>query len=193
MMSSMRDTEPIDAHERARDYITVAEFDRLFAAAGKTRNPTRNQALLIMMFRHGLRCSEVCHLRSDDLSLETSHLWVRRLKQGLSTQHPIAGDELRVIRRYLRNRSSFLPWLFISERDGQLTRNSVYAIVCAAAKKAGLDSVHPHMLRHGCGFYLSNRGFDLRAIQDYLGHRDPKHTARYTRTAAARFNKFWPD
>ena len=49
----------------------------------------------------------------------------------------------------------------------------------------------PHMLRHSCGFALANRGYDLRLIQDYLGHRDPKHTARYTRVASSRFEGPW--
>jgi type 1 fimbriae regulatory protein FimB len=50
---------------------------------------------------------------------------------------------------------------------------------------------HPHMLRHSCGFSLANRGYDLRLIQDYLGHRDPKHTVNYTRVAAGRFEGLW--
>ena len=48
-----------------------------------------------------------------------------------------------------------------------------------------LPPVWPHMLRHSCGFYLANRGYDLRLIQDYLGHRDPKHTVHYTRPPLA--------
>lgn len=55
-----------------------------------------------------------------------------------------------------------------------MTRRSVNYIVEAAAKRAGLHSVHPHMLRHSCGFYLADQGYDLRLIQDYLGHRDPE-------------------
>ena len=50
---------------------------------------------------------------------------------------------------------------------------------------------HPHMLRHSCDFALANRGYDLRLIQDYLGHRDPKHTVRYTRTVGKRFEGLW--
>lgn len=48
-----------------------------------------------------------------------------------------------------------------------------------------------HMLRHACGYALANKGHDLRTIQDYLGHWDPKHTAIYTRTAAKRFENLW--
>ena len=79
------------------------------------------------------------------------------------------------------------PGCSISERDQPLTRQSVNYLVGAAAERAGLGPVHLHMLRHACGFYLANQGYDLRLIQDYLGHRDPKHTVHYTRVAGSRF------
>jgi site-specific recombinase XerD len=60
-----------------------------------------------------------------------------------------------------------------------------------AGEEAKLGHVHPHMLRHGCGYYFANEGYDTRLIQHYLGHRDPRHTARYTRTAARRFEGLW--
>jgi type 1 fimbriae regulatory protein FimB len=49
----------------------------------------------------------------------------------------------------------------------------------------------PHMLRHSCGYYLAEQGTDLRTMQDYLGHCDPKHTAHYTRVAGHRFEGLW--
>jgi len=116
---------------------------------------------------------------------------VRRLKNGLSVEQPIAGDELRAIKRYLGSRSDAMPWLFISERGQPLTRQSVNYLMAIAATRAGLPAVRPHMLRHSCGYYLANRGYDLRLIQDYLGHRDPRHTVHYTRTAASRFDGLW--
>jgi type 1 fimbriae regulatory protein FimB len=116
---------------------------------------------------------------------------VRRLKGGLSVEQPIAGDELRAIRRYLATRSDALPWLFISERGQPMTRQAVNYLVAAAAARAGLADVHPHTLRHSCGFALADKGHDLRLIQDYLGHRDPRHTVHYTRTAGRRFEGLW--
>jgi site-specific recombinase XerD len=87
---------------------------------------------------------------------------------------------------------SQLPWLFLTERGDQLTRFALNYLVRVAGERAGLGfSVHPHMLRHGCGYALANRGYDLRLIQDYLGHRSPYHTMRYTRTAASRFEGLW--
>ncbi|MEZ5835032.1 MAG: tyrosine-type recombinase/integrase [Geminicoccaceae bacterium] len=123
--------------------------------------------------------------------LAQARLWVTRLKSGLSVEHPIAGDELRAIRRLLAGRSDRLPWLFLSERKQPLTRRAVKRIIGQAGRRAGLGKIHPHMLRHSCGFALANRGYDLRLIQDYLGHRDPRHTAHYTRTAAVRFEGLW--
>lgn len=53
--------------------------------------------------------------------------------------------------------------------------------------------VHPHMLRHACGYKLANDGQDTRAIQLYLGHRNIQHTVRYTLLRADRFKQFWTD
>jgi len=52
-------------------------------------------------------------------------------------------------------------------------------------------AVHPHMLRHACGFKLANDGHDTRALQHYLGHKNIQHTVRYTEMAADRFRDFW--
>lgn len=180
-----------DEHERNKDFLTAAELAALLNAAKAGRHGTRDHLLLLLMFRHGLRVSEAISLQLDELDLDRSMLWVHRLKGGLSVQQPIAGDELRAIRRYLAMRQGSLPWLFLSERGQPLTRQAVNYLVNLAARRAGLEGVHPHTLRHSCGYYLANKGHDLRLIQDYLGHRDPKHTVHYTRTAGRRFEGLW--
>ena len=53
--------------------------------------------------------------------------------------------------------------------------------------------VHPHMLRHACGYKLANDGHDTRALQHYLGHKNIQHTVRYTELSPERFKSFWED
>jgi len=180
-----------DAHERRRDFLNETEIANLLEAAKRGRHGTRDHLLMLMAYRHGLRVSEVIGLRRDDIDLDQARLWVRRLKKGLAVEQPITGDELRAIKRFLATRSDRLPWLFVSERSQALTRQSVNDLIAVAARRAGLPPVHPYMLRHSCGFALANRSYDFRLIQEYLGHRDPRHTVHDTRIAGSRFGGIW--
>jgi type 1 fimbriae regulatory protein FimB len=183
--------EATDAHERAKDYLDPSEVERLLDAAKEGRHGARDHALLLLMYRHGLRAAEAVGLKLDNVNLREARLWVKRVKNSLSTEQPIKGDELRAIKRYLATRDDKLPWLFVSERGGQMVPRALNHMIAAAGLRAGLGHVHPHMLRHSCGFALANKGTDFRTIQDLLGHRDPKHTSRYTRTSARRFEGLW--
>ena len=184
---------PVDAHERTRDYLSEEEFVLLLQGTPHSRYRWRNAAMLMLTFYHGLRVTELCRLQRQDVDLTHGRIWIQRLKGSLSTEQPLHADELRTLKRYVKQRGNAqLPWLFLNERGDQFTRSAINYLVGITGVRAGLTfHVHPHMLRHGCGYALANRGYDLRLIQDYLGHRDPKHTTRYTRTAAHRFEGLW--
>lgn len=86
------------------------------------------------------------------------------------------------------------PYVFVTEHKGPLTASTVRKIQAKAGERAGIGfPVHPHMLRHGCGFGLVNEGPNTRAIQHYLGYKNTQHTVRYTELTSDRFSGFWKD
>jgi type 1 fimbriae regulatory protein FimB len=127
--------------------------------------------------------------------VESRVLHVKRLKDGLSTTHPLRGDEIRVIKAWLAERARMKPEkdaFFVTERRGPLSRKTAWVMIRGYGRLAGLPvEAHPHMLRHACGFALADQGADTRLIQDYLGHRNIQHTVRYTATNPVRFEWLW--
>jgi type 1 fimbriae regulatory protein FimB len=178
-----------------RKHLTAREVDKLIAAIKGSRTAVRDRALLLLMFRHGLRVSEAVALRLSQVDLDSRVLHVARLKNGLSTTHPLRTDELRALKAWLGERARLKPEtdaFFVSERRKPLSRVTVWTFMRRYGEWADLAlPVHPHMLRHACGFALADQGADTRLIQDYLGHRNIQHTVRYTATNPARFEKLW--
>src|SRR6516162_9240134 len=118
------------------------------------------------------------------------------LPRNRARTHPRSGCRAALpsawrLRRYLATRDDSLPWLFVSERQSKLTRFAVNYLVDRTAKLAGFDNLHPHCLRHSCGYALADKGIDLRTIQEWLGHRSIEMTIRYTRISQRRFNGLW--
>jgi type 1 fimbriae regulatory protein FimB len=84
-VKSRQEAPTADAHERAKNFLTGAEIDKLLAAARKGRHGVRDHLLMLMMYRHGLRVSETVALRRDQVNVRDGRLWVSRLKGSLST------------------------------------------------------------------------------------------------------------
>lgn len=186
--------KPRNKDVRSREYLTEKEVERLMGAAKNTgRHGHRDATLILITYRHALRVSELVSLRWDQIDLGKGLLHVNRLKNGVASIHPLRGPEIRALRRLLRDYSD-TPYIFVTERKGPLTASTVRKVVARAGMKAKIKfPVHPHMLRHGCGFKLANDGQDTRAIQHYMGHKNIQHTVRYTELAPGRFNGFFKD
>jgi type 1 fimbriae regulatory protein FimB/type 1 fimbriae regulatory protein FimE len=180
-----------NADYRPREYLTEAEVDQLIEAARKRgRNGARDSATILLAYRHGLRASELASLRWSQIDLKHGRLHVNRAKGGAESVHPLHGPELRALRP-LQGAS---PYVFVTEAGTPVTTAWFLRMVQRTGVAAGLSfAVHPHMLRHACGYKLANDGHDTRSLAHYLGHRNLQSTARYTALAPDRFARFWQD
>jgi type 1 fimbriae regulatory protein FimB/type 1 fimbriae regulatory protein FimE len=179
-----------NADLRTREYLTEAEVERLMDAARQNRHGLRDATMILLAYRHGLRASELVDLRWDQIELDAARLHVRRIKRGTPATHPLAGIELRALRKLQRETKS--EFVFVSERGAPFAAAGFAKMVERAGVVAKFKfKAHPHMLRHACGYKLANDGHDTRSLQAYLGHRNIQHTVRYSELSPTRFKDFW--
>ncbi|MFA6213241.1 MAG: tyrosine-type recombinase/integrase [Candidatus Obscuribacterales bacterium] len=180
--------------KRSREYLTVAEVNKLIKAAKSLgRHGERDSLMILVAYRHALRVTELVDLRWDQFDLNRARMHVNRLKNGDPSVHYLEGDEIRALRK-LRRDYTVSDFVFISERQGPLSSNAFHKMVARAGIEADLElSVHPHMLRHALGYSLASNGVDTRAIQGYMGHKNIQHTVLYTQLNPKRFKGFGKD
>jgi integrase len=156
-----------------RRYLTEREVERLMDCARKHgRYGHRDATMILVAYRHG-------------------RLHVHRVKNGIPSVHPIRGDEMRALRKLRRDYPKD-AYVFVSERGGPIGPIGFHRLIQRVGEAAKMPfPIHPHMLRHACGFELATDGHDTRALQHYLGHKNIQHTVRYTEMAPDRFKDFW--
>jgi len=185
---------PANKDLRTREHLTEAEVKKLIKATAANRYGHRDSTMVLLAYRHGLRASELVDLRWEQVDLKSAVLHVRRVKAGSPATHPLTGDELRALRRLEREQEPRSPFVFVNERGTPFAVRGFQVMVDRAAQAAELGiKVHPHMLRHSCGYKLANDGVDTRTIQAYLGHKSIQHTVRYTELAPTRFRSLFRD
>ena len=167
-----------NAEVRSREYLTDAEVNRLISAAGENRNGHRDATMILVAYRHGLRAGELVTLRWDAVDFAHGRLHVSRLKGSAESVHPLSGRELRALRRLKREQDPASPFIFTSERGAPFTTAGFRKMVARLGVAAHFDfPVHPHMLRHACGYKLANDGVDTRSLaglsrpQEHPAHR----------------------
>jgi len=124
--------------------------------------------------------ASIGHARIGDSPFSTN-FWGSKLPKSRD------GQARKLRRDYPRD-----AHVFVSKRGGPISPIGFHRLVQRLGEAAKMPFlIHPHMLRHACGFKLANDGHDTRALQHYLGHKNIQHTVRYTELAPDRFKDFW--
>jgi site-specific recombinase XerD len=185
-----------NAARRDREHLTEGEVELLYQAAKRYGRHGQRDALMIWMgYRHGLRVGELVALRwTANIDFGSGTIRVDRLKNGVASVHPLGERELRGLRRLQKAQQG--RYVFVNERGAPVTelgfRKTLARIAATVPALAALE-LHPHMLRHSCGYALANKGMDTRSLQHYLGHRCIDRTVLYTAMSATRFDGVWKD
>lgn len=142
-------------------------------------------ALFDMMYSCGLRVSEVCELKINNIDF--SERFIRVFGKGSKSRYiPVPEKAMVNIIKYIKLRDlknkMNVKYLFINKQGKKINRKWVYRHLLARCNKYGIkcDDIHPHILRHSYASALLNRGVDLRVIQTLLGHEDISTTEIYT-------------
>src|ERR1019366_2321900 len=159
---SIRKGRPIRIKRGRMVILTPQETLALLKAARK--RSTRDWAMILLAYRHGLRASEVCGLKLTDIDLKASSISIRRLKGSMQTVQPLYAhrgqpllDELNALRSWLRERrSDGSDYLFTSQKGGKLDRTQFFRVFQAVAETAALpfEKRHPHVLKHSLASHL---------------------------------------
>jgi site-specific recombinase XerD len=186
--SVMRPVRRPNAEYRVREHLTETEIEKLLAVLQRNRHGQRDWLIGLMIYRHGLRVSEACDLRWDDIDLASRTIVIRRLKGSRDSTHYLERDELAGLRRLPRQSA----YVFVNERGDPFKRMGIARLIERAGEAAGLAfPVHVHMLRHSCGYALANKGMDTRRLQHYLGHASIANTVRYSAMSPEPFRDIW--
>ena len=181
---------------RPCEHLTAAEVEKLIATArarGRGRCAQRDAAAILLAYSHGLRVSELVALRWSQFDLSDGVAHITRSKNGRPSTQPLRGPELRALRQ-LRRLWPEGQFVLQTETGDPWTEAGFRKMLARTGEATGFPwLVHPHQLRHACGYRLANEGVDTRTVQAYRGHANITHTVRYTELAAGRFAGLWQD
>jgi type 1 fimbriae regulatory protein FimB len=182
---------------RSMIFLEPAEVISVLRAA-KAKG-SREWAMILLAYKHGLRASEVCNLRLDDVDMKNGSIVVERLKGSLRTTQAVTEhrgepllNELKALREWLRERTDDgSDFLFTSQKGGRLDRSQFFRLFKAIASQAGVpaEKQHPHALKHSIATHLVSANVNLALIKQQLGHKSIGSTMRYITTSDQQASK----
>ena len=154
----------------------------------------RHRTILMTLYSTGARCSELCHLRPEDLDKERMVVRIRQGKGGKDREVPLSPKLLEQLRIYYRSVKRRNGWMFPSLQtrrpDQPITQKAVWHACREATQRAGIrKAVHPHTMRHSFATHLFENGAELPVIQTLLGHADPRDTMIYLHLATRKLRE----
>lgn len=189
-----RKTNPLELIEAPKlgrklpDTLSLAEINDIISQIDLSKpQGERNRAILEILYSCGLRVSEATQLKISDLFFDEG--FIRVTGKGDKQRFvPIAGQAMKYIKIYQNEvrvkqniPSEFTDFLFLNRRGKPLTRAMIFTVIKGLTEKAGIrKKVSPHTFRHSFATHLLERGADLRAIQQMLGHESITTTEIYT-------------
>jgi len=170
--------------------LSPEEVTRLISAAPNLRYRT----ILMTLYSTGMRRSELCHLRPEDIDKERMIVRIRQGKGGKDREVPLSPKLLEQLRTYYRSVKVRNGWIFPSlqtrRSDQPITQKAVWHACREATRRAGITkAVHPHTLRHSFATHLFDSGAELPVIQTLLGHADPRDTMIYLHLATRKLRE----
>jgi site-specific recombinase XerD len=154
----------------------------------------RHRTILMTLYSTGMRRSELCHLRPEDIDKERMVVRIRQGKGGKDREVPLSPKLLEQLRTYYRSVKRRNGWMFPSLQtrrpDQPITSKAVWHACREATRRAGITkAVHPHTLRHSFATHLFDNGAELPVIQTLLGHSDPRDTMIYLHLATRKLRE----
>src|SRR5258708_15869686 len=190
---AVKEGRPVRVKRGRMVILSPQEMLALLKAA--KNHSTRDWAMILLAYRHGLRASEFCGLKLADVDLKAGSISIRRLKGSLHTIQPLYQhrgqpllDETAALRAWLRKRpDDGSDYLFTSQKGGKLGRTQFFRNFQAVAESAGLEvqKRHPHVLKHSLASHLVAGNANLALIRQALGHRSISSTLVYIGTTDA--------
>ncbi len=171
-------------------FLTQFQVEQALGFPGQGETAARDRAIIETLYGSGLRAAELVGLNRDDVDSVTETVRVRG-KGRKERILPLGGAESRAIADYLSVRSDKAAEpLFLNRRNGRLSTRSVQKIVRRTLLRVSeVGPTNPHALRHAFATHLLERGADLKAVQELLGHASLSTTQVYTHVSVARLKK----
>ena len=185
---------PKQRPHRTRNKMAFLTTDEILAMLKAARErSSRDWAMILLAYRHGLRASEVCNLKLSDADTKNFAVTIERLKGSLKTVQPLSEhrgipllDEVKAIKSWLSARvEDGSGYLFLSQKGGPLSRVQFFRIFQSIAEHIGLpaEKRHPHCLKHSLASHLVAGNVNLALVRQALGHRSINSTMIYVGTS----------